>query len=82
MPQAIKDYQDKPSHDLLVELVAQGNSVVEKLTAMEKHLAEQNGKVSKSCDRLTKLETVNKVVYGILAAIGGIIAKLFLGGDA
>jgi hypothetical protein len=39
---------------------------------------EQNGTVTKNCNRLTHLETVNKVVYGVLAVIGGAIIKVFV----
>jgi 3'-phosphoadenosine 5'-phosphosulfate sulfotransferase (PAPS reductase)/FAD synthetase len=77
MPQHI-DYVGKSDHDLLVELVAQGNSTVERLKSIDNHLEEQNGKVTKSCTAIAKLETVNKAFYGVLAVIGGARIKIFV----
>jgi len=80
MPQHI-DYQGKSDHDLLVELVAQGNSTVERLRSIDDHLDKQNGKVDDSCKDIARLQTINKAFYGVLAVIGGALIKIFLGGE-
>ena len=79
MPQKITDAHAKDSHDLLLELVTQGNSMVDLLAAIEKHMKEQNGKVDDSCIAIARLQTVNKAFYGVLAVIGGALLKLFMG---
>ena len=79
MPQHI-DLQGQSDHDLLVQLVTQGNSTVERLKSIDNHLDEQNGKVNKTCTAIAKLETINKAFYGVLAVIGGAIIKILLGG--
>lgn len=86
MPQKIEAAHMKESHDLLIEIVAQGNSMIDTLEAIEAHLREQNGKVNKSCDEITKahtsiakLETINRAFYGVLAVIGGVLIKMFQG---
>ena len=78
MPQKITDAHAKNEHDLLLELVAQGNSTIDVLKEIEQHLRDQNGKVSESCTAIAKLQTVNKAFYGVLAVIGGALLKLFV----
>ena len=78
MPQKIHAAHEKDSHDLLLELVTQGNSMVDLLAAIEKHMNDQNGKVSDSCTAIARLQTINKAFYGVLAVIGGALLKLFV----
>jgi len=51
MPHIIKDYQDKCEHDLLIELVVQGNSSVEQDEKILKRLDTLNGSVQDNTTR-------------------------------
>jgi len=56
MPQKIYNYNEKTEHDLLVELVIQGNSTLDHLGKIETHLSTINGTQEKHEARIDKLD--------------------------
>ena len=56
MPQKIEDYATKKNHDLLVELVIQGNSTMEWNGRIEQHLTAINGTLEDHSKRIGGVE--------------------------
>jgi hypothetical protein len=73
-----QDFKAKNIREALLLVASEVRQTRREIGEMKALQNEQNGKVAKSCTRLTKLETVNKVVYGVLAVIGGAIIKVFV----
>ena len=57
MPEKIEHCERKKNHDLLVELVGQGNSTVAQGAEIVRHLARLNGSVESNANRITTLES-------------------------
>jgi hypothetical protein len=74
-----QEFKPKTVRQALILLASEVRQTRNDIAAMKKLQSEQNGKVSKNCDRLTHLETVNKVVYAALGLVAGAIIKVFVG---
>ncbi len=48
-----------------------------RLENIEGHLLSRPDDMRPICNRLTKLETINKAFYGVLAVVGGALIKIF-----
>jgi hypothetical protein len=73
-----QEFKPRTTRQALILLASEVRQTRRDIAGIKTLQSEQNGTVTKNCNRLTHLETVNKVVYGILAVIGGAIIKVFV----
>ena len=57
MPEKIENYERKKNHDLLVELVIQGNSTVAQGAEIVRHLETLNGSVESNAKCISTLDS-------------------------
>jgi len=72
-----QEFRPKTVRQALVLLASEVRQTRRDVAEMKVLQSEQNGKVNKTCTRLTKLETINKVVYAALGVVAGAFIKVF-----
>ena len=72
-----QDFKAKNIREALLLVASEVRQTRRDIADMKTLQGGQNVIVAKNCNRLTRLETVNKVVYGVLAVIGGALIKVF-----
>jgi hypothetical protein len=73
-----QEFKAKTAREALLLVASEVRQMRHDIAGVKTLQGEQNVTVTKNCNRLTHLETVNKVVYGVLAVIGGAIIKVFV----
>jgi hypothetical protein len=72
-----QEFKAKTAREALLLVASEVRQTRREVGEMKALQGKQNDTVTKNCNRLTHLETVNKVVYGVLAVIGGTLVKIF-----